>query len=131
MPHCVVEYTDNLGDEADIPGLLRLVAARMCDTGGVFPKGGVRVRAIRLTEYVVADGLEDDAFVNLTFKIGPGRPDAFKAAFFGGLFAEIEAHFAALFARRYLALSLYVEEADEAGSFKKNNIHQRFRATTS
>ncbi len=127
MPHCVVEYTDNLGADADIPGLLRKLAARLCDNGGVFPKGGVRVRAIRLTEYVIADGMEDDAFVNLTVKLGPGRPDDFKKAFFGGLFKIVEDHFAALFARRYLALSLYVAEADEAASFKKNNIHARFR----
>lgn len=130
MPHCVVEYTDNLGDEADIPGLLKKVAARLCDSDGVFPKGGVRVRAIRLTEYVVADGLEDGAFVNLTVKIGPGRPDDFKTAFFGDLFAIVEDHFAPLFDKRYLALSLYVEEADEAGSFKKNNIHTRFRTAS-
>ena len=128
MPHCVVEYTDNLGDQADIPGLLKKVAAKLCDSGGVFPKGGVRVRALRLSEYVVADGLADDAFVNLTIKIGPGRPDDFKKAFFGDLFAIVEEHFATLYAQRYLALSLYVEEADEAGSFKRNNIHQRFKA---
>ncbi len=128
MPHCVLEYTDNLGPDADIPGLLKKVAAKLCDSGGVFPKGGVRVRALRLSEYVVADGLEDDAFVNLTVRIGPGRPDDFKTAFFGRLFKVVEDHFADLYAKRYLALSLYVEEADEAGSFKKNNIHQRFRA---
>ncbi|MFV3127101.1 5-carboxymethyl-2-hydroxymuconate Delta-isomerase [Niveispirillum sp. KHB5.9] len=127
MPHCIVEYTDNLADEGDIPGLLRKLAAKLCDSGGVFPPGGVRVRAIRLSEYVVADGAEDDAFVNLTVKIGPGRPDEFKKAFFGAVFAIVEDHFTDLFARRYLALTLYVEEADEAGSFKKNNIHARFR----
>lgn len=128
MPHCIVEYTDNLADEADIPGLLKTLADALCDSGGVFPKGGVRVRALRLSEYVVADGAADDAFVNVTVKIGAGRPEAFKTAFFGGLFSLVEVHFADLFARRGLALSLYVEEADEAGSFKKNNIHARFRA---
>lgn len=128
MPHCIVEYTDNLAGEGDIPGLLKTLADALCESGGVFPKGGVRVRALRLTEYVVADGAEDDAFVNVTIKIGAGRPAAFKTAFFGDLFSQIEAHFAELFARRGLALSLYVEEADEAGSFKKNNIHARFRA---
>jgi 5-carboxymethyl-2-hydroxymuconate isomerase len=128
MPHCIVEYTDNLAEDGDIPGLLKTLADALCDSGGVFPKGGVRVRALRLNEYVVADGAADDAFVNVTVKIGAGRPAAFKSAFFGGLFSLVEAHFADLFARRGLALSLYVEEADEAGSFKKNNIHTRFRA---
>lgn len=128
MPHCIIEYTDNLAEDGDIPGLLKTLADALCDSGGVFPKGGVRVRALRLNEYVVADGTADDAFVNVTVKIGAGRPAAFKSAFFGGLFSLVEAHFADLFARRGLALSLYVEEADEAGSFKKNNIHTRFRA---
>ena len=128
MPNVVVEYTDNLADDGDIPGLLRLIAGACRDSGGVFPIAGIRVRALRLTEYVVADGQEDDAFVVLTAKIGAGRSAEVKQAFFGRLFEAVKAHFADLFARRYLSLSLYVEEADEAGSFKHNNIHARFRS---
>jgi 5-carboxymethyl-2-hydroxymuconate isomerase len=128
MAHAIVEYTDNLGPDADIPRLLKTIAAKLNDSGGVFPLGGIRVRAIRLTEYVIADGQDDYAFVNTTIKMGPGRPESFKTAFFGELFELIKAHFAEIYARRYLALSLYVEEADEAGSFKHNNIHQKFKA---
>lgn len=128
MPHVTVEYTDNLAAEGDIPGLLRTLADALCDSGGVFPKGGVRVRAVRLSEYAIADGAEDDAFVHLTVKIGAGRPAAFKTAFFGALFDKVKAHFAELSARRGLALSMYVEEADEAGGFKHNTIHRRFAA---
>src|SRR5208283_1627771 len=73
MPHCIVEYTDNLGKEAAIPALLEKIAAKFRDSNGVFPTGGIRVRAIRLAEYVIADGKGDDAFVNVTAKIGPGR----------------------------------------------------------
>lgn len=76
---------------------------------------------------MIADGKGDDAFVNITVKMGAGRPAEFKARFFGELFEKVKVHFAALYERRFLALSLYVEEADEAGSFKHNNIHKRFR----
>jgi 5-carboxymethyl-2-hydroxymuconate isomerase len=127
MAHAIVEWTANLADEADIRGLLELIAAMMRDSGGVFPWGGIRVRGVRLDDYVVADGKADDAFVNITVKMGAGRSAEFKREFFGRLFEAVKAHFAELFERRYLALSLYVEEADEAGSFKHNNIHQRFR----
>lgn len=127
MAHCVVEYTDNLGEEGDIPSLLRKLAAKFRDSGGVFPIGGIRVRAIRLTDYVIADGKEDDAFVNITVKMGAGRDPEFKKKFFGEQFEIVKDHFAGLYARRYLALSLYVEEADEAGSFKHNNLHARFK----
>lgn len=127
MAHAIVEWTDNLEGEADIHGLLSLIAAEMRDSGGVFPWGGIRVRGVKLSDYVIADGEGDDAFVNITVKMGAGRPAEFKARFFGQLFDKVKAHFAALYDRRYLALSLYVEEADEAGSFKHNNIHKRFR----
>ena len=127
MAHAVVEWTSNLEGEADIRGLLELIAAAMRNSGGVFPWGGIRVRGIRLDDYVIADGKADDAFVNVTVKMGAGRSAEFKQAFFTDLFEQIKAHFAELYARRYLALSLYVEEADEAGSFKHNNIHKRFK----
>lgn len=127
MAHAIVEWTDNLADDADIRGLLELIAAAMRDSGGVFPWGGIRVRGIRLSDYVIADGKADDAFVNITIKMGAGRSAEFKQAFFTGLFDRVKAHFAELCARRYLALSMYVEEADDAGSFKHNNLHARFR----
>lgn len=127
MAHAVVEWTSNLEGEADIHGLLELIAAAMRNSGGIFPWGGIRVRAIRLDDYVIADGKADDAFVNVTVKMGAGRSVEFKRAFFTDLFEQIKTHFADLYGRRYLALSLYVEEADEAGSFKHNNIHKRFK----
>jgi 5-carboxymethyl-2-hydroxymuconate isomerase len=130
MAHAVVEYTDNLGPEADIPALLRKIAGKFADSGGVFPIGGIRVRAIALTEYVIADGQGDDAFVNITVTMGAGRPDDFRKQFFGEMFEIVKDHFAKLFARRHLALSLYVNQADEAGSFKHNNIHARLKAAT-
>jgi len=127
MAHAVVEWTSNLKGEADIRGLLELIAAAMRNSDGVFPWGGIRVRALRLDDYVIADGKADDAFVNVTVKMAAGRSAEFKKAFFTDLFEQIKAHFAELCDRRYLALSLYVEEADEAGSFKHNNIHRRFK----
>jgi 5-carboxymethyl-2-hydroxymuconate isomerase len=127
MAHAIVEWTDNLEGSADIRGLLELIAAAMRNADGVFPWGGIRVRGIKLTDYVIADGKADDAFVNITVKMGAGRAPEFKQRFFTDLFEQVKAHFADLYAARYLALSLYVEEADEAGSFKHNNIHSRFR----
>lgn len=127
MAHITVEWTKNLAERGDIPGLLSLIAAEVRNAGGVFPVGGIRVRGIRLEDYVIADGSEDDAFVHITAKIGRGRSEEFKSKFFSALFEKIKQHFATLFESRFLALSMYVEEADEAGSFKHNNIHHRFK----
>ena len=127
MAHAVVEWTSNLEGDADIRGLLELIAAAMRNSGGGFPWGGIRVRAIRIDDYVIADGKADDAFVNITVKMAAGRSTEFKQTFFTGLFEQIKTHFAELYARRNFALSMYVEETEEAGSFKHNNLHKRFK----
>lgn len=127
MPHAIVEWTDNLEHEFEIADLLNLIARKMRATDGVFPLGGIRVRAIRLTDYVIADGAEDDAFVNINFKIGAGRPAAFKKQFFGEMFDAVTQFLHSVQERRFLAISMYVEEFDEQASYKKNNLHARFR----
>lgn len=127
MPHLIYEYTDNLGAEADIPGLLRKSNQVLIDQGGVFPIGGIRSRAIRLTDYCVADGSADDAFVHATLKIGAGRPEEAKKKTGDDLFRMITEHFAAIYAQRTLALSLEIVEFSEAGTWKQNNIHARYR----
>jgi 5-carboxymethyl-2-hydroxymuconate isomerase len=128
MPHTIIEYSDNLAGEGDIQGLLKKIAAKLCDSGGVFPIGGVRVRAHPVRDYVIADGQDDYAFLHTVVKLAAGRPEEFKKRFFDELFELIKAHFAELMSRRYLALSMYVEEVDEAGSYKHNNIHRKFKA---
>ena len=127
MPHVIVEYTDNLGDDACIPELLQAMNETLMAQNGVFPTGGIRSRAIKLTEYRVADGKEDDAFVHVTLKIAAGRTSEVKKAACDALFEAVKAHFAEAFARRYLALSMELTEFDEGGSYKHNNIHARFR----
>lgn len=127
MPHLIYEYTDNLGAEADIPGLLRKSNQVLIDQGGVFPTGAIRSRAVRLTEYYVADGAADDAFVHATLKMGAGRPQAAKKKTGDELFQMLSEHFAALYAARTLALSLEIVEFSEAGTWKQNNIHARYR----
>ncbi|MGV3480253.1 MAG: 5-carboxymethyl-2-hydroxymuconate isomerase [Sphingobium sp.] len=127
MAHATVEWTDNLEGDFDLKGLLALIAAEMRErSGGVFPVGGIRVRAIRLDDYVIADGAgPDDAFINIDVKMGAGRDAAFRQAFFTQMFDAVKAHLGDLFDRRPLALSLYVEEAE---GWKHNTIHKRLAA---
>ncbi len=127
MPHIIVEYTDNLGAEARIPALLKTINDTLIAQNGAFPIGGIRSRALELHDYRVADGAEDDAFVHLTLKIGAGRSDAVKQQTGDALFEALKAHFAEVYAKRYLALSLELIEFSESGTYKHNNIHARYR----
>lgn len=127
MPHVIIEYTDNLTGETDIPALLEGIHGVLIGHADVFPIGGIRSRALALHDYRVADGQEDDAFVHVTLKIGAGRSDEVKKTVGDELFGVVRAHFAELFARRYLALSMELQEFSEAGTYKHNNIHARFK----
>lgn len=124
MAHATVEWTENLDGEFDLDALLRLIAAEMRErSDGVFPVGGIRVRAIKLTDYIIADGADArDAFINIDVKMGAGRSEEFRRRFFEALFQRVKDMLGDLFERRPLALSLYVEEAE---GWKHNSIHQR------
>ena len=130
MPHLIYEMTDNLAvPEADISGLLKKSNQVLIDQGGVFPIGGIRSRVIWLKDYCVADGSVDDAFVHLTLKIGAGRSDEAKKKTGDDLFKMISDHFAAIYQKRTLALSMEIVEFSEAGTWKQNNIHARYKKT--
>lgn len=126
MAHLIFECTDNLEAEGDIPGLLKKANRALLDQG-VFPPGGIRSRAIMLRHYCVAEGEHDDAFVHASIKIGAGRSAESVQGTANAVFEVMKAHFAALYARRSLALSLEISEFSEAGTLKHNNIHARYR----
>jgi 5-carboxymethyl-2-hydroxymuconate isomerase len=127
MPHLIVEYTSNIKAEARIVELLAKANEVLIAQGGVFPTGAIRSRAIEIQEYRIADGQADYAFVHCNLKIGAGRTESVKKKVCDELFAAIKDHFAELFASRYLALSLELNEFSESGTYKHNNIHARFK----
>lgn len=131
MPHLTLEYSANLADEPNIGQLCNTLAhclaAQRDGEQRVYPLGGIRVRALRCDQYYIADGRPDAAFLHANLKIGAGRSDAVKKATGDALFALIKQHFAAEFQQHGLALSLEIGEFSEAGSWKHNNLHARFK----
>ncbi|MER2236859.1 MAG: 5-carboxymethyl-2-hydroxymuconate Delta-isomerase [Psychrobacillus sp.] len=126
MPHFIVEYTDNLKEDINVEQLLKDVHQILIARNDTFPIGGIRSRAIELTDYQVADGLEDDAFVHATLKIAAGRSEEIKAEVCDAIFEVIKAHFDETMNKRYLALSMELVEFSDSGTYKQNNIHSRF-----
>ncbi|MBP2076054.1 5-carboxymethyl-2-hydroxymuconate Delta-isomerase [Oceanobacillus polygoni] len=126
MPHLIIEYTANLKEETDIPELLKKVNDSLLSHSTIIPIGGLRTRAIELVDYRVADGTEDDAFVHATLKLGGGRTEEDKKVLCDDLFATIKDHFADLYEKRYLALSLELHEFTNP-TYKHNNIHTRYK----
>jgi len=132
MPHLVVLYTGNLETELDMKGLCRsladtLLAVRDERAQPVFPTGGVRVLAYPAAHYTVADGQRDYAFVYLSLRMGRGRSEAVKQRAGEALLAAAKAHLQPLFAKRYLGLTLQIDEGQEVFDGKHSTIHPLFR----
>jgi len=127
LPHFIVEYTDNIKNEANISKLFEEIHKVLIARDTVFPIGGIRSRAIEVNDYRIADGAEDDAFVHAVLKIGAGRSEAIKKEVCDALFEVMKDHFSFLMSNRYLALSMELIEFSEAGTYKQNNIHSRFK----
>ncbi|UDG01479.1 5-carboxymethyl-2-hydroxymuconate Delta-isomerase [Enterobacter cloacae] len=125
MPHFIAECTDNIREQADLPGLFAKVNEALAATG-IFPIGGIRSRAHWLDTWQMADGKQDYAFVHMTLKIGAGRSLESREEVGEMLFALIKAHFANLMASRYLALSFELDELHPTLNYKQNNVHALF-----
>lgn len=126
MPHFIAECTDNIREQADLPGLFAKVNEALAATG-IFPLGGIRSRAHWLDTWQMADGKHDYAFVHMTLKIGAGRSLESREAVGEMLFTLIKAHFAELMASRYLALSFELDELHPTLNYKQNNVHALFK----
>ena len=123
MPHLIVEYSANIEREIALDELLDKLHARALETG-VFPLGGLRVRAHRADHYRIADKSPENGFVHVTALIGHGRALDVQQRAGEQLFETLTAHLAQLYAKRPLAISLNIQEFHPVLNFKKNNLHE-------
>ncbi|HED4453469.1 TPA: 5-carboxymethyl-2-hydroxymuconate Delta-isomerase [Pasteurella multocida] len=126
MPHFIVEATENLRDDVDWQPLFKQVHDYLASTG-IFPLGGIRSRVHWVGVYRMADGIEDDAFVHITLKIGAGRDEVSLKPVGEQVFTLLTNYFQPLFEKRYFALSFEMAELHPTLNFKKNNVHLRFK----
>ena len=127
MPHVVVEYSANITNDADIPGLLKVIASTVIEAGrGAFPAAGIRVRAIRYDDYVIADGDPSYAFVQITATVAAGRSAEDKIRTFDAVFEAAKTHLKPVDDKWLLALAMDVGEFGERLAYKQNRLHQKF-----
>ena len=126
MPHLIVEYSANIEDQIALDALLDKL--HTCALGtGVFPLGGLRVRAHRAEAYRIADLSPENGFVHVTALIGQGRPLDVQQRAAEQLFAELTKHLEPLYAKSPLAISLNVQEFHPVLNFKKNDLHEHVK----
>ncbi len=124
MPHLQIQYSPHLAQTHDISALCKSLAECIIKTE-LFPKGGLRVRAFETDHAYIADGHQENAFVDLIFRIGAGRSDAQKKQTGAELMHTVEAFFADIKDDGYLMLSLEIIEIQKSLSWKSNSVHAR------
>jgi 5-carboxymethyl-2-hydroxymuconate isomerase len=122
MPHLTLEYSDNI--EINVQPLLARLHDELVATGAVNMKG-LKSRAIRHSEYRIADGDEDYAFVHLNILIREGRPLETQQEVARRAMAVLEDTFGHRFNEGYLSLSVDLKEMKEGVAMTKHNIPSR------
>ena len=127
MPHFTIEYSANLDSRLDM-GLVCEVVRKAAVETGIFPLGGIRVRAIRCEHYAVADGRQDYAFLDMVLRIGEGRDLKTRQQAGEHVFQALSRHLDPVFAACKFALSFDMQINDKDTSWKRNNIHDALKA---
>lgn len=127
MPHFTIEYSANLEQRADMAEIIEVVRKAAIETG-IFPLGGIRVRAIRCDYSTMVDGNPEHAFLAMLLRLGEGRDLATRKAAGELIFKALCDHLAPVLASSTLAISFDMQVNDAATSFKRNNLHDYLAA---
>lgn len=126
MPHFTIEYSANLDKRVDISAVVELVRKAAVETG-IFPVGGIRVRAVRCEHYAIADGSPQFGFLSMLLRLGEGRDLAARKKAGEHIFKALSAHLDPVFASSKFALSFDMQINDKETSWKRNNIHDALK----
>jgi 5-carboxymethyl-2-hydroxymuconate isomerase len=126
MPHFTIEYSANLDKRVDMAKVVEVVRKAAVETG-IFPLGGIRVRAVRCEHYAIADGNPNLGFLDMVLRLGEGRDLATRKKAGEHVFTALSAHLDPVFAQSKFALSFDMQINDKETSWKRNNIHEALK----
>ena len=129
MPHFTIEYSANLDKRVDMAVVVELVRKAAVETG-IFPIGGIRVRAIKCEHYAIGDGNPQLGFLSMVLRLGEGRDLAARKKAGEHIFQALSAYLDPVFATQKFALSFDMQINDKETSWKHNNIHEALKVET-
>jgi 5-carboxymethyl-2-hydroxymuconate isomerase len=127
MPHFTIEYSANLDARVDMGKVVEVVRKAAVETG-IFPLGGIRVRAVRCEHFAIADGNPHLGFLDMVLRLGEGRDLATRKKAGEHIFKALSAFLDPAFAETKFALSFDMQINDKDTSWKRNNIHDALKA---
>src|SRR5437879_1626372 len=127
MPHFTIEYSGILAGRVDMGAVVELVRKAAVETG-IFPLGGIRVRAVRCEHYAIADGNPQLGFLDMVLRLGEGRDLATRKKAGEHIFKALSAYLDPVCNEMKFALSFDMQINDKETSWKHNNIHEALNA---
>ncbi|MDB5552636.1 MAG: putative 5-carboxymethyl-2-hydroxymuconate isomerase, HpcD-like [Rhizobium sp.] len=127
MPHFTLEYSANLDARVDMARVVEVVREAAVETG-IFPLGGIRVRALRCEHFAIADGNPNLGFLAMVLRLGEGRDLATRQKAGEHVFRALSAYLDPVFKETKFALSFDIQTNDKEMSWKRNNIHEALKA---
>ena len=122
MPHFTIQYSANLEPRVDIGAACEVVRKAAVETG-MFPLGGIRVRAIACEHFAIADGRPNLGFLDMVLRLGEGRDLAARKKAGEHIFKALSDYLDPVFADNKFALSFDMQINDKDTSWKRNSIH--------
>ena len=123
MPHAILEYTENILDDADFVHLFERLHAMLAETGGCNPDE-MRSRALRLDHYRMGNGDERNAFAHLTIKLQQGRPEDLLARMGQAALELLKEHFVQALEDQRCDLTVEIQEIPRQCYFKVSSAER-------
>ena len=123
MPHIQIDYSANVEGRIDIASLCVALRDAAVATG-VLPLAGVRVRAVKVDHFLIANGDPQHAFIDISVRLRGGRSLDVRKSAVASIFAAAEAICAEALATTSLMLSLEMRDIDPDLSPKTSSIRR-------
>lgn len=123
LPHFQIDYSGNLEDIVNIGALCEMVRATAANIE-TFPMPGIRVRAVKVDHYAIADGDPKHGFIDVSIRLREGRSQKVKKDATQQIFAAICDFLEQVMEANSIALSVEMRDIDADLSPKTGTIRQ-------
>lgn len=128
MPHFQIDYSENLEQVVDFGAFCERIRATAAGIK-TFPVAGIRVRAVRVDHYAIADGDPKHGFVDISVRLRAGRTAETKQQATQRIFDAARDGLAEAMQSRSIALSLEMRDIDPDLSLKTGTIRDHLEVS--
>ena len=123
MPHCILEYTDNITDRPNWPVIFKEIHAVLIATGE-WHSADIKSRAIELTNHYIGNGAPRQAFVSLAIQILSGRSDNLKKSISENCLKVLSMHFPRTLDELQTSITVQIVDIHEPSYCRRINYQQ-------